>query len=106
MKYATEFEQVLYIHLTSEFEVSLLDGEVTNNCRRTLEDLQKNFDLLQFDSKIVEILEYKVSSFSHRIPQHDLELYYSTNQRRLGQMHFTNCIEGAAYCIGGTEEEG
>ena len=77
MKYATEFEQVLHIHLTSEFEVSLLDGEVTNNCRRTLEDLQKNFDLLQFDSKIVEILEYKVSSFSHRIPQHDLELYYS-----------------------------
>ena len=77
LKYATEFEQVLYIHLTSEFEVSLLDGEITSNCRRTLGDLQKNFDLLDFNSKIVEILEDNVSTSLRRIPLHELELYYS-----------------------------
>ena len=75
--YFIDFGNCLHEQLTSEFEIPIVDGEITRLGRKTLADLQHKQDLLKFESKIDEILEHNFSSCSRKAASHEVELYYS-----------------------------
>ena len=55
--YFENFSKVLKMHLTSEFEVTLQGGEISKLGRETLSSLSKDFEILQYASRITEILK-------------------------------------------------
>ena len=50
--YLVQFKNVLTTHLSSEFEIQIRDGNITLAGQQTLLDLQKNYDVLQYESRI------------------------------------------------------
>ena len=55
--YLVQFKNVLTTHLSSEFEIQIRDGNITLAGQQTLLDLQKNYDVLQYESRIDEIFD-------------------------------------------------
>ena len=54
--YVHDFKSVLVTHLTSECEIQIRDGSVTSQSCDKLHDLQKDFDTLQYEKRICEII--------------------------------------------------
>ena len=55
--YSTQFGQVLSKHLTSETEVNIVDGCVTEDAGTTLETLEAELEVLQYKKKLSTILD-------------------------------------------------
>ena len=53
-KYILQFEKVLKMHLTTEFEVKLHNGEITNSGHEILLKLQHESEVLDYEARIDE----------------------------------------------------
>ena len=55
--YSSEYAEVLFKHLTSETEVNIVNGRLTDMCQPALQKLESEMSMLQYRSKLHSILE-------------------------------------------------
>ena len=72
--YFLQFQELLKKHLTTEFEVNLQNGSITDSGREMLLKLQKENEFLQFETRIDEMCD---KIFEHDASSSMQELLYS-----------------------------